>query len=63
MLFRSERKDTELRRGRLDIGPPNLADINIDQLAGIEFYGGEATSPLGFHQNGCGLLLLWTRER
>ncbi|HEY6218462.1 MAG TPA: hypothetical protein VIV65_00310, partial [Gemmatimonadaceae bacterium] len=58
-----ERKDMALVRGQLRQTPPNLNDINIDQLAAIEYYGGEATAPQGFHQNGCGLLLLWTRER
>jgi hypothetical protein len=43
--------------------PPNLAVINLNQLAGVEYYGGEATAPPGYRQSGCGLLLLWTREK
>ncbi|HEY6218461.1 MAG TPA: carboxypeptidase regulatory-like domain-containing protein [Gemmatimonadaceae bacterium] len=43
--------------------PPNLNQFSIDLLAGIEFYAGEAAAPMGFGQNGCGMLLLWTRER
>jgi hypothetical protein len=43
--------------------PPNIDDYNVDQLGGVEFYGGEATAPEGFHMTPCGLLLLWTRER
>jgi Carboxypeptidase regulatory-like domain len=43
--------------------PPNIDDYNVDQLGGIEFYGGEATAPQGFRITPCGLLLLWTRER
>jgi hypothetical protein len=43
--------------------PPNLSDYLVSSLAGIEFYGGEATAPSGYRHSGCGLLLLWTRER
>jgi hypothetical protein len=43
--------------------PPNLDDYVVSELAGIEYYGGEAAPPPQFRQSGCGLLLLWTRER
>jgi hypothetical protein len=43
--------------------PPNLDAFNVDQLAGVEYYAGESTAPMGFRQSGCGLLLLWNRER
>lgn len=43
--------------------PPNLDDYGVSQLAGVEYYAGEATSPMGYKHSGCGLLLLWTRER
>jgi hypothetical protein len=45
------------------ISAANLDDFNVDQLAGVEWYAGEATAPLQFKHGGCGLLLLWTRER
>jgi len=61
-----EMKDMSARpvrgRGGPQNVPPNLNDFSVDQLAGMEFYGGGATAPLGFGQGGC-LLLLWTRER
>ena len=39
--------------------------LNIDQFAGVEFYEGAATMPAEFNTtgSGCGVLLLWTRER
>ena len=43
--------------------PPSMDDFNVNQLAGVEYYAGEATAPLGYRNSGCGLLLLWTRER
>jgi hypothetical protein len=37
----------------------------ISQVAGIEFYPRDAAAPSGFigARSGCGLLLIWTRER
>lgn len=43
--------------------PPSMDDFNVNQLAGVEYYAGEATAPLGYRNSGCGLLLLWTREK
>jgi len=43
--------------------PPNIDDYNVSHLAGVEFYAGAATAPPGFKDSGCGLLLLWTREK
>jgi hypothetical protein len=43
--------------------PPNLEDFSVRDLAGVEYYPGDATSPPQFHQSNCGLLLLWTREK
>jgi hypothetical protein len=43
--------------------PPELGDFLVTELAGIEYYPGEATAPPGYRHSGCGLLLLWTRER
>jgi carboxypeptidase family protein len=43
--------------------PPTMDDFNVDQLGGVEFYGGEATAPAGYRSSVCGLLLLWTREK
>lgn len=43
--------------------PPDANTFSIDQFAGVEYYGGEATAPFGYKNSGCGLLLLWTRER
>jgi hypothetical protein len=54
---------TRLSRGGAPIQPPNLSDYAVSHLAGIEFYAGEASAPPGYRHTGCGLLLLWTRER
>ncbi|MDB4912801.1 MAG: hypothetical protein JWM95_445 [Gemmatimonadetes bacterium] len=43
--------------------PPDANTFNIDQFAGIEYYAGEAAVPFGYKNSGCGVLLLWTRER
>ena len=54
--------DSQLSTGPT-ASPPNMEDYNVNQLAGVEFYAGEATAPLGYRHSGCGLLLLWTREK
>jgi hypothetical protein len=45
----------------------NLDVYNTSDLGGVEFYSGEATVPVEFASvgtsSGCGLLLLWTRDR
>jgi hypothetical protein len=43
--------------------PPRLEDIQVMELAGVEYYPGEASTPLMFRASPCGVLLLWTRER
>jgi hypothetical protein len=44
--------------------PPDLNLFSPSTLAGAEFYSGGATSPVQFKdRTGCGMLLLWTRER
>jgi len=48
--------------------PPPAPDMNripVRELAGVEFYPGTATVPPQFStpNDGCGTLLLWTRER
>ena len=53
----------DLQLSDASVTPPSLADFNINQLAGVEYYGGEATAPPGYRNSGCGLLLLWTREK
>jgi hypothetical protein len=51
-------------RGKNSMGsPPDLADYQVSMLAGVEYYAGVATAPQGYPHDGCGLLLLWTRER
>jgi hypothetical protein len=44
---------------------PDFAKWNVSDFAGIELYLGGSTIPPQFNSsdNGCGLLLLWTRER
>ena len=45
--------------------PPDLTQIPNDQLTGVEYYAGGASVPPDFvhTDSGCGVLLLWTRER
>jgi hypothetical protein len=44
--------------------PPALGGFVIGDLGGIEFYAGSATVPSQFQsKSGCGVLLVWTRER
>jgi hypothetical protein len=52
------------------LGPPqpapNLSQIPVRELAGVEFYAGSASVPAQFaaiRKSDCGVLLLWTRER
>jgi hypothetical protein len=44
---------------------PDLSLMLVREYAGVEFYNGGATIPAQYNQtgNGCGVLLLWTRER
>lgn len=43
--------------------PPRLEDFQVMNLAGVEYYPGEASTPTMFRASPCGVLLLWTRER
>jgi hypothetical protein len=45
--------------------PPDIARINVNELAGVEFYSMTGTGPPEYNStgSGCGTLLLWTRER
>jgi hypothetical protein len=44
---------------------PDLANMPARDYAGVEYYAGGATMPEQYNMtsNGCGVLLLWTRER
>ena len=44
---------------------PDLNGFAVNQLAGLEFYAAGASIPPQFNatDDGCGTLLLWTRER
>jgi hypothetical protein len=44
---------------------PNLRDFPTKEYAAIEYYPGGATVPARYNttSSGCGVLLLWTRER
>jgi hypothetical protein len=46
-------------------GPLDIDQFGVNQLAGVEFYPGGATVPSAYNRTGagCGVLLLWTRER
>ena len=50
---------------RIDQRTGELVDLaRFDSNNGVEFYSGESNFPNGgYHHSGCGLLLLWTRER
>jgi hypothetical protein len=43
--------------------PPDFSDFEIDQLGAIEFYPSGATAPGNYRDTGCGLVLLWSRDR
>ena len=46
--------------------PPNMDRMGVTDLAGVEFYAGGASMPVGMHSStdqGCGSLWLWTREK
>jgi hypothetical protein len=44
---------------------PNLQTYRIDEYAGVEYYPGGASMPVKYNatDSGCGVLLLWSRER
>lgn len=45
--------------------PPDVSRVQNSELTGVEFYGGGASLPPQFvhTSTGCGVLMLWTRER
>jgi hypothetical protein len=45
--------------------PPDMRTFDQRDIAAVEYYAGGATTPSKFNQtsSGCGVLLLWTRER
>ena len=44
---------------------PDLTSFAVRDYAGVEYYPGGATAPVKYNatDSGCGLLILWTRER
>jgi hypothetical protein len=48
-----------------DLPPTNLAQLLTNQFAAVEYYPGGASVPAEYNSTGggCGVLLLWTRER
>lgn len=61
--------DFDFTKGRAapaDRPPPDIKTIvSVKELAGVEYYASDAILPRNFTSgsNGCGTLLLWTRER
>lgn len=53
----------DLERMGRDVKPPDLSNILVSDLAGVEFYPGQASLPIQFKSGQCGTLLLWTREK
>ena len=53
----------DLERMGRDVKPPDLSAILVSDLAGVEFYPGQASLPVQFKSGQCGTLLLWTREK
>lgn len=47
------------------LSPPDMRSFGVNEYAGIEYYAGGATMPPQYNMtdSGCGVLLLWTRER
>jgi hypothetical protein len=43
----------------------DLLVLNVNQYAGVEYYGGGSTIPAQYNKSGssCGVLVFWTRER
>ncbi len=54
--------DRDLMRSP-DVRPPDLSTFLVSDLAGVEFYPGDASLPVQFRSSACGTLLLWTREK
>ena len=53
----------DLARMGTDVRPPDLSSFLVSDLAGVEFYPGQASLPVQFKSGECGTLLLWTREK
>ena len=53
------------RGSNKDTPPPDLTRLHTRDYDGVEFYSGGATVPAEYNTTGggCGVLLLWTRER
>jgi hypothetical protein len=51
--------------GEMSTDPPDATRINVSDLAGVEFYATSAVAPVQYNRtgSGCGVLLIWTRER
>jgi len=47
------------------IDPPDMRNYDIRHYAAVEYYAGGATTPVKYNatSSGCGVLLLWSRER
>jgi hypothetical protein len=45
--------------------PPDATRIPVSDLGGVDFYAISATAPVQYNKtgSGCGVLLIWTRER
>jgi hypothetical protein len=54
--------DGIVRLGDFD-RPFDINSIRPEEMAGVEFYAGGATEPIAYggSQNGCGLVVIWTR--
>lgn len=50
-------------RKMTSVVPPDLAQINVATIAGVEFYASEASTPAQFTASPCGVLAIWIREK
>ena len=51
--------------GEPGIPPPDLQRISVNELSGVEYYPSTGTGPPEYNAtgNGCGVLLLWSRDK
>jgi hypothetical protein len=49
--------------GSIVSGPFDINSVRPEELAGVEFYAGGATTPMAYGgtKNGCGTVVIWTR--